>query len=46
VPNASFGASRMIEKNIIASFASGSKESPTSDNWYINYYVYKNGGSE
>ena len=41
VPNASFSEPRIIDKNKICSFASGSKESPTSMNWYINYYISK-----
>ena len=41
VPNASFGAPVRIDENRIGTYASGSKESPTSMNWYINYYIDK-----
>lgn len=41
VPNALFGPPRNIDANRIGSFASGSKESQPSTNWYINYYVDK-----
>ena len=41
MPNALFGAPARIDENRIGTYASGSKESPTSMNWYINYYIEK-----